>query len=84
LLFANNNLLFFQASEEQAVVIKRVINEYEKGTGQQINPSKCSMLFGGMCTHQNKNRVLELLKVDNAVGESKYLGLPTPEGRMNK
>jgi hypothetical protein len=61
-----------------------VINEYEKGSGQQINPSKCSMLFGSMCTHQNKNIVLELLKVDNVVGESKYLGLPTPEGRMNK
>jgi hypothetical protein len=84
LLFADNTLLFFQASEEQATVIKRVINEYEKGTGQQINPSKCSMLFGSMCTQQNKNKVLELLEVDNAVGESKYLGLPTTEGRMNK
>jgi hypothetical protein len=84
LLFADNTLLFFQASEEQATVIKCVINEYEKGTGQQINLSKCSMLFDSMCTQQNKNRVLELLEVDNAVGESKYLGLPMAEGRMNK
>jgi hypothetical protein len=36
------------------------------------------------CTMNNQQEVKEVLKVENiAVGE-KYLGLPTPEGRMGK
>jgi hypothetical protein len=45
---------------------------------------KCSMMFGSKCTPQNRSKVLDMLNVTNTVGERKYLGLPTPEGRMNK
>jgi hypothetical protein len=41
-------------------------------------------MFGMECTMNNQQEVKEVLKVENiAVGE-KYLGLPTPEGRMGK
>jgi hypothetical protein len=42
------------------------------------------MLFGSKCTQESKTKVLELLHVDNVVGEGKYLGLLTSKGRMNK
>jgi hypothetical protein len=41
-------------------------------------------MFGMECTMNNQQVVKKVLKVENiAVGE-KYLGLPTPEGRMGK
>jgi hypothetical protein len=57
---------------------------FEKGTGQLINPLKCSMLFGKNCSNSTKEKVLDILQVPNLTVEEKYLGLGTPEGRMCK
>jgi hypothetical protein len=59
LLFANDTLLFFQAKEHQAKVVHSVLRHYEKGTGQLIHPSKCSMLTS-------------VLDVGNIASEEKY------------
>jgi hypothetical protein len=45
LLFADDTMLFFKATEAQANRVKRVINEFEVSTVQLINPSKCSIMF---------------------------------------
>jgi hypothetical protein len=44
LLFADDTLLFFKAS--QAANVKQVLDTYATSTGQLINPAKCSLLFG--------------------------------------
>ena len=49
LLFADDSLLFFEASVNQASVIKSILNRYEKGTGQLVSLGKCSVLFGDQC-----------------------------------
>jgi hypothetical protein len=84
LVFTDDTLLFFIASEDQAATILQVLKTFERGTGQLIKPLKCSMIFGNKCTTQDREKVLYMLNVANSVGESKYLGLRTPEGRMNK
>jgi hypothetical protein len=61
-----------------------VIKDFERGIGKLINSLKCSMIFGSKCTQQNREKVMEILNIANAVGEGKYLRLSTPEGRMNK
>jgi hypothetical protein len=53
-------------------------------TGQLINPSKCSLLFGSGCSDATKDSVAAVLKVQNITLEEKYLGLQTPTGRMSK
>ena len=45
LLFVDDSLLLFRASEQQALLVKGVLNTYTGTTGQLINPSKCSILF---------------------------------------
>jgi hypothetical protein len=70
--------------EGRTGVIKQVIKDFERGIGQLINSLKCSMIFGSKCTQQNREKVMEILNIANAVGEGKYLRLSTPEGRMNK
>jgi hypothetical protein len=84
LLFADDLLLFFQAKENQARVVHSVLRWYEKGTGQLISPSKCSMMFGTQCLQMDQDIVRVVLEVGNVASEEKYLGLLTPEGRMNK
>lgn len=82
LLFADDSLLFFKANVEQATVVKEALNLYERCTSQLLSPAKCSMLFGKHCSDQTQPGIKSLLDVQQNSFEDKYLGLPTPEGRM--
>jgi hypothetical protein len=84
LLFVDDTLLFFRANEAQASRVKQVLNTYEAGTGQLINPAKCSIMFSTSCPETSQALVRSALGVVQQVFEEKYLGLPTPEGRMHK
>lgn len=46
LLFADDCLLFFKPSLNQALVIKKILAVYELGTGQKLSPDKCYIRFG--------------------------------------
>jgi hypothetical protein len=52
------------------------------GSGQLINPNKCSIFFNENCLEEVRQCVKEILDVEHSSFEEKYLGLPTPEGRM--
>lgn len=40
LLFADDSLLYFEASQHHAMLVKGLLNTYSSSTGQLINPSK--------------------------------------------
>jgi hypothetical protein len=84
LLLADDTLLFFEANGEQARLVNDALRLYERGTGQLINPSKCSLLFGSDCLGPAQGKVKQILMVDNVASEEKYLGLPSPKGRMKQ
>lgn len=84
LLFADDSLLFFRATGQQAAMVKGLLNTYALSTGQLINPSKCSILFSDNCSAPVMIEVKQILEVTQEVFEPKYLGLPVPEGRMHK
>jgi hypothetical protein len=84
LLFTDDTLLFMEANIEQVEIIRVVLNKYEKGIGQLINPSKCLVMFGYGCQDANKDSVKFVLGVHSTVQEEKYIGLPTSEGTTNK
>lgn len=67
---------------DQAQQVKEVLETYERGTGQLINPSKCSIMFKGDEPTDQQVLVKNLLGVQSTAFEAKYLGLPTPAGRM--
>jgi hypothetical protein len=64
--------------------VKEILSKFERGTGQQVNPSKCSLMLGIGCDVEDRNKVMEILQVQTVMHEEKYLGLPTPQGRMGK
>jgi hypothetical protein len=82
LLFADDSLLFFEANPAQASIIKAATCIFEMGTGQLSNPSKCSILFNENCPAQMHDSIKTILDVSHSAFEEKYLGLPTPDGRM--
>ena len=83
-LFVDDTILFFEASRLQAERIKVALELYGAATGQSLNYDKCSMLFGESCPLDVKEQVRVVLGVTSESFEEKYLGLPTPEGRMSK
>nr|XP_045084679.1 uncharacterized protein LOC123494096 [Aegilops tauschii subsp. strangulata] len=82
LLFADDSLIFFKATTEQAKTIKRVLTTFQRCTGQLLSESKCSILFSEACPEATRAGIKNILGVQADTFESKYLGLPTPEGRM--
>ena len=84
LLFADDSLLFFHANEQQAALVKDLLNTFATATGQLINPSKCSILFSDNCLPATAANIKSLLEITQEVFEPSYLGLPVPEGRMHK
>jgi hypothetical protein len=84
LLFADDTMLFLEVTEQQAIIINKVLRMYERCTGQLINPTKFSIMFGSDCSASDQEAVKNVLKVENIAVSEKYLGLPTPEGRLKK
>jgi len=82
LLFADDALLFFKANVAQAHCVKEVIRRFEHGTGQLLSPSKCSILVRESLSAEVKGEICNVLGVERAQFEAKYLGLPTPDGRL--
>jgi hypothetical protein len=68
----------------QANRVVQVLDKYSRSTEQLINPGKCSIYFGPKCEEDLKAQVKSILQVSVENFETKYLGLPMPEGRMSK
>jgi hypothetical protein len=71
LLFAYDTLLFVEANEQHTRVVHDVLRRYEEGTGQLINPSKCSIMFEKGCRQANQDKVKEVLHVTNVAEDEK-------------
>jgi hypothetical protein len=82
LLFADDSHLFFEASVDQAFMIKSILDRYEQCTGQMVSLGKCSILYGDQCPPSIQAEVKNILKYYTTCFEEKYLGLPVPEGKM--
>jgi hypothetical protein len=78
----DDSLLFFEGSVEQALVIKGILDDYERGTGQLVSMGKCSILYGNQCFDVVQQEIKEILLYETEAFEEKYLGLPVPEGGM--
>ena len=50
--------------------------------GQQLSHGKCSILFNKNCAQEVQEKVKNILDIKRRTFEDKYLGFPTPEGRM--
>lgn len=76
LLFADDSLFTCKADEQQSVELMNILRKYGAVTGQMINPSKSSIIFGKGVLEENKAKVKQKMGIEKEGGEAKYLGLP--------
>jgi hypothetical protein len=72
------------AEMTQPSLTNNKLDTYAMSTGELINPAKCSIMFGDSCPIGRRIEIKSCLQVTQENFETKYLGLPTPEGRMHK
>lgn len=84
LVVCDDTLLFFKAASHQAIIVWHAIACYAMSMNQLTNPANFSLLFGDSCPQDLRLEVKTILNVMQAFFEAKYLGLPVPDGRMNR
>lgn len=75
LFFADDSVLFGNATVEEAEGIIEMLKVYAQGSGQEINLSKSLIFFGTKTLKPNKARIEETLGIQCNHGFAKYLGL---------
>ena len=80
-MFADDSLLFCQASRDEGETIAEVLQTYERASGQSINLEKSSVYFSSNTSEGQKGQILEALGVQEVDRFESYLGLPTLIGR---
>ncbi|KAG7556714.1 Ribonuclease H domain [Arabidopsis suecica] len=81
LLFADDSLFFCRATRHNVEQLATIFKRYEEASGQKINYTKSSMIFGQKIPDLKRQRLHRILGIYNVGGGGKYLGLPEQFGR---
>ncbi|KAA3466987.1 reverse transcriptase [Gossypium australe] len=84
LLFADDCMMFGEATEQRARNMKEILKEYESFSGQCVNFNKSTIFCSSNTSAVAKELVTDLLGVRNSSNPEKYLGLPNVVGRRKK
>lgn len=76
LLFADDSLFFCRATHDECSELMRIIDVYSNASGQQLNKSKSSVLFGSKVVASSKSDLKRSLNINQEGGMGMYLGLP--------
>ena len=80
LLFADDSLLLFKSSVEEANEVSNPLDIYCKASGQRINNEKSSIFVSKGCPQTIRDGVKNSLQVHNESLSERYLGMPTDVG----
>ena len=82
LLFADDSLLFCQATQDEVQTILEVLQLYAVSSRQCINLEKSSVYFSSNVEEDQRQGIKALLGVKEVERFESYLGLPTLVGRV--
>ena len=77
LLFADNSLLFCQATHSEVEVITEILQTYVGALGHSINLEKSLVYFSSITQGRQKEEIMAALGVKEVEQFESYLGLPT-------
>jgi hypothetical protein len=84
LLFADDCLIFKQASERGGQRLMEILLQYRRGSDQLVNMTKSAIFFSKNCGDTDKERMKNVTGIQNEALCEKYLGLSTTVGRSTK
>lgn len=64
LLFADDCIIFSEASQRGAQHLQEILNIYGRGSGQLVNKEKSAIFFSKNCGDDSKQEVREVLQID--------------------
>jgi hypothetical protein len=82
LLFADDCLLFTQASANGARRLMEILQAYQTSSGQMVNMMKSAIFFSANCQDEVKHEVKQITGIVAEALSEKYLGLSTAVGRI--
>jgi hypothetical protein len=84
LLFADDSVVFMEATRESMMDLKRVLQRYEASSGQKVNLQKSSIYFGKGCSDQQRGMLKSAVGIQCEALSGRYLGLPTVVGHSKE
>lgn len=80
LLFADDSLLLVKANRENAMQLQRILQLYERVSGQTINKEKSAVLFSINTKEMHRVQVKQTLNIVKEDINDRYLSLPVNVG----
>ena len=84
LFFADDIILFTEASVEQAVVIQDCLDRFCRASGQKVSSSKSCVYFSKNVPDSAQKEISEKLGMEATSDLGLYLGMPTLTSRVTK
>jgi hypothetical protein len=81
LLFADDYLVFTQASERGGLRLADILRSYQEGSDHMVNISKSAIFFSANCDNATKAEMKQSTGIGTEALCEKYLGLPTAVGQ---
>jgi hypothetical protein len=84
LFFADDSLILMRACKGDVQELRRVLQVYERASGQMINREKSVVLFSPNTAPVDKDDVRQALNIVQEAKSERYLGLPVAIGKSRK
>ncbi|KAK9671970.1 hypothetical protein RND81_12G067000 [Saponaria officinalis] len=84
LFFADDMVLFAEASIHQAQVINYVLDNFCRASGEKVSIAKSKVFFSRNTSLDIKNDICSTLGFEETSNLGTYLGMPTINGRVTK
>ncbi|XP_059639319.1 uncharacterized protein LOC132281652 [Cornus florida] len=84
LFFADDSIIFYQASIEEVQSLKHILNCYKQAFGQMINFSKSAIFFSKNTSRFIRSIISHLLGISVEGFHARYLGVPALVGRSKR
>ena len=84
LFFADDSLLFYQATSAECEKLMRVLQVYELSTSQQLNWKNTSLFFSSNTPPHTQEHIKQLFEAEVIKQHEIYLGLPSLVGRSKR
>ncbi|XP_012827280.1 PREDICTED: uncharacterized protein LOC105948608 [Erythranthe guttata] len=84
LCFADDTLLFCEASQSESMKLKQILSLFARTSGQEVNLEKSTMTFSPTTPQATKEVLSQILGFKVVERHEKYLGMPTNMGRTWK
>lgn len=81
LFFADDSLMFAEATVSEATNFIQVLNLYNGASGQKINVTKSGLIFSKVVMQRTRREIASLLHMPIWENPGQYLGLPAIWGR---